>query len=167
MADYGVDAEVQSYFGQMTDAQRMCGAYGHRWPELNPSKSAIPRGMRVGPIQRDGQFEVIENCLRGCGKERRSVTRAGLLDQSTQLRYRNNDPENWVVIPREVRGRTTVGKRVFRADLQEQARDVLVAAAQRAAEAAERAAAKAEQSPRQSTADVQLPKFRSAGSRAS
>jgi hypothetical protein len=140
-ADYRVDREVRKYFDQMTAAQHLCGAYGHRWPELNPAKGTIPKGMHVGPIQRDGQFEVTEHCLRGCGKERRSVTLAeGFFDLGTQLRYKNGP--DWVTIPREVRNRTLVSQRVHRADLQEQARDVIVAAAKRAAEAARQAEAR-------------------------
>jgi len=144
--NYGMDAKVRGYLDRMTGAQQRCGAYGHDWPEIDPDKDKgkLPKGMQAGPIQRDGSFEITENCLRGCGRQRWSVTLPqGYYDLDVQRRYKQRKGFDWVTIPKDVRNETLVSPRVFQADLQEQYRDVLVAAARRAAEAMQQEAEQA------------------------
>jgi hypothetical protein len=71
------EAEAQEAAGQARDEDVVCMARGHRWPDMNPRK-ALPRGIRIGPLRRDGCFSIEEFCER-CGESRVTVTTPGKL----------------------------------------------------------------------------------------
>lgn len=89
--------------GGISDEQIICLSLGrHRFAsdELKPGATRIPRGMSVTPI-RDGGFQVVDTCLRGCGKTRTKTSYTGMLADLSHTTYAQSD--RWTVVSRDDR----------------------------------------------------------------
>lgn len=93
-----------AFLSQMSDAQVTCrGAHRHRWPsdELSSKMKRVPRQMQV-QAQREGGFEITEECMRDCGRMRRYITLSGgLFDLDTRYSYWSKKGTDWVTIPQD------------------------------------------------------------------
>jgi hypothetical protein len=85
---------AQEKIARMSKAQVICRARGHRWPELDPGRP-LPKSYDAKP-QRDGSYQVIETCERGCGKTRRTDLPGGFLEERTGYRY--SQDKEWIVV---------------------------------------------------------------------
>jgi hypothetical protein len=132
----------------------LCAVRGHRWPDLDPRKDKLPKGFQVGPLRKDGFFDVTEFCTR-CGEERWYVSQPDDLFGSG-VRRSYIRPADRPVIARGI------SRDVYGAELKAQLNDTIMAAATRAAEADETRQASANgngQRP-EGVQDVPLPVFR-------
>lgn len=105
--------EIESYLRDLSVAQLVCLAYGHKWPELVPG-IRVPKGFRAVPSpQRNGVFLVTEGCTRkitvpgessSCGTERKSQTLPasngirGVFDRQHMRNY-DYDKDAWAKRP--------------------------------------------------------------------
>lgn len=105
--------EIEKYLRELSVAQLVCLAYGHKWPELVPG-IRVPKGFRAVPSpQRNGVFLVTEGCTRriavrgeasSCGSVRHSKTLPsvngirGLFDRGNARNY-DYDGHVWVKRP--------------------------------------------------------------------
>lgn len=116
----------------------ICANRQHRFPNLDPRDKDLPPGFRVGPIRKDGLFDVTEVC-QVCGEEVWYLSRADQIFGSKRKRNYKRPPDR-PIIPR---GMDRSG--IYADELNAEMSNAIVAAAKRAAKAAERAAARKEQ----------------------
>lgn len=153
------EAEAQALVAATRIEHVLCAVRGHRWPDLDPRKDKLPKGFQVGPLRKDGFFDVTEFCTR-CGEERWYVSQPDDLFGSG-IRRSYIRPADRPVIARGI------SRDVYGAELKAQLNDTIMTAATRAAEAAG-LAAEADEAGQESAngqrpegvRDVPLPAFR-------
>lgn len=89
---------IRTYEAELRDEQWECLANGHWWPRLTrkPGRGgtrALPKGFRAARIE--GGWQLVEQCLNNCGKERISDHTPG---QGTARRYLT-DTRKWKTRP--------------------------------------------------------------------
>jgi hypothetical protein len=102
----------EKYFTEISDAQLMCLAMSHRWPELIPGQR-IPKGMNVVPDERlGGCMQITEYCDRDCDVWRTSTTLPGYRF-NREILYQYEYGGRWIVRPEHLE----LTPRMFRAEL--------------------------------------------------
>lgn len=84
----------RDWIGSIEPLTLVCRArMRHDFPELDPSSSAVPKGMRVA-LRAGGSYEIISFCKR-CGRKRVEVTApgGGWDETAPQMTYR--EPEGY------------------------------------------------------------------------